>query len=171
MCFPPSLTPPPTSVRNQLSPVRQVEGGLGVSRLAACLSALPPTALRVVVVGSGSSDDGGDGLEEELRGVLESRLWTDSPERTLVFAPAATESQEVKNDGTRDMRQRLSMHVLPLILERGSYIIMYDRLHHWGAVGGVYMVTSIAGISVSIFAVRFSFLTFTPPFHHFVLPL
>ena len=60
-----------------------------MAKLAACIPALPPTALRVVIVGVGSSGLGDlGGLEAELGGeVLDSPLWTDSPERTIVFAP------------------------------------------------------------------------------------
>lgn len=97
--LPPSLT----GRRCTHCPVHQVEGGLGVSKLAACISALPPTALRVVIVGAGSS---GAGLEEELGGLLESRLWTDSPERTLVFALAATESEEVSLRDAQNDQER-----------------------------------------------------------------
>lgn len=81
---------PSTCSTNHL--VRQVEGELGVSKLASCISDLPPTILRAVIVGARSN---GGGLDAELGGVLESRLWTDAPDRTIVFVPAATESQEV----------------------------------------------------------------------------
>lgn len=66
-------------------PCPKVEGRSGVVKLAACLSALPPTAFRVVFVSSS------EGVEGELGPVLESGLWTDVPERTLVFVAAAGE--------------------------------------------------------------------------------
>lgn len=72
---------------------QKVEGRSGVAKLAASLSSLPPTALRVVIVGVGS----GEGLEAELGGLLESPLWTDSPERTIVVGPAIAGQEVVKN--------------------------------------------------------------------------
>lgn len=69
----------------------KVEGRSGVAKLEACNSALPPTALRVVIVGA----DSDEGLEIELAGVLESRLLEESPERTVVFMPA-TAGQDVR---------------------------------------------------------------------------
>lgn len=68
-----------------------MEGRSGVAKLEACNSALPPTALRVVIVGAGSDED----LERELAGVMESRLLEESPERTVVFMPA-TAGQDVR---------------------------------------------------------------------------
>lgn len=60
-----------------------MEGRHGVAKLAACMQALPRTALRVVLVSSS------DGLEKELGPVMESGLWEDLPERTIVVVPAA----------------------------------------------------------------------------------
>lgn len=68
-------------------PLSKVEGRSGVGKLEDCLAALPPTALRVVIVGVGVGSGEG-GLEKELREVLESPVWTDSPERTIVMCPA-----------------------------------------------------------------------------------
>ena len=106
---------------------------------------LPPTALRVVVVGAGSS---GGGLDKELGGVLESRLWTESPERTLVFVPAATESQEVRASTTRrtcySSSSSSSSRDLPL--ERGSCVHL---LAPWG-VG----YTTVVHVDIKEFAGR-----------------
>ncbi|CAM9883314.1 unnamed protein product [Scytosiphon promiscuus] len=84
----------------------QVEGRSGVAKLEACLAALPPTALRVVIVGVGVGSRGGC-LEEELREVLESPVWTDSPERTIVVSPEDTviaKSEERGDPATTSVR-------------------------------------------------------------------
>lgn len=88
--------------------VSKVEGRFGVAKLAASLSTLPPTALRVVVVGVGE----GEGLEAELGGLLESPLWTDSPERTIVFAPPVA-SQEVCTVHARRRNSALILGLQP----------------------------------------------------------
>lgn len=62
---------------------RQVEGRAGVAKLEACLQSLPPTAFRFVVVTSS------EGVEGELGAVVDSRLWTDLPECTIVVVAAS----------------------------------------------------------------------------------
>ncbi|CAB1120447.1 unnamed protein product [Ectocarpus sp. CCAP 1310/34] len=79
-----------------------VEGRSGVAKLEACNTALPPTALRVVIVGARSDE----GLETELAGVLESRLLEESPERTVVFMPA-TAGQDGDGSLTGSVRASL----------------------------------------------------------------
>ena len=67
-----------------------MEGRSGVAKLTACLKAIPPTALRVVLVSSG------EGIEEELGPVKESALWTDLPEQTVIVAARAY-TEEVRH--------------------------------------------------------------------------
>lgn len=62
---------------------RQVEGRAGVAKLEACLQSLPPTAFRFVVVTSS------EGVEGELGAVVDSQLWTDLPECTVVVVAAS----------------------------------------------------------------------------------
>ena len=65
----------------------QVEGRSGVAKLTACLQAIPPTVLRVVLVSSG------EGIDEELGPVSESALWTDLPEHTIIVAARASNTK------------------------------------------------------------------------------